>query len=240
MGPLKIFLTVVVFLIFFTNLPRHSKAEVSWHSWDVQHVFVPVGFDDNDNVQVVLDGVLWNSCMVVADPAIDYRLEDGIVAIQPRAMNDGSVCRPREDAVAQTVDLGILPFGDFDILLPDGNSFPLLVAESDNAGPDDHLFGLVDYAWPSTYLDRDGNLALRVELDGYLSDTCQRWDEIEVDFKNGVYVVQPKLYLVDGPCVEVMQEFDVFAELPLPPDAGRYLLHVRSYDGKSLNKVFEF
>jgi len=55
--------------IYFMNLPK-ARAQTQFERIEVPvgHVFVPaVGYDDNDNIEIMFDGILPNGCYAVSD-----------------------------------------------------------------------------------------------------------------------------------------------------------------------------
>ena len=114
---------------------------------DADYLFVPEGFDDNDNVQVVLDGWLNSSCDVAMKPEVKMNLEDGIIEVNARAQKGNHICMPVLIRYTAIADLGVLPMGEYNILSNNGAMMEnLIVEEATSAGPDEYMYARVDEA----------------------------------------------------------------------------------------------
>lgn len=202
-----------------------------------QRVFVPTGFDDNDDVEIVVDGVFSNSCyrLVKGEATIDAERRE--VVLHPRARVASGMCLPILVPYTYVFEVGKLPAGLFTIRTGDAVADKTLsVAEATSAGPDDELYAAIDNA---TVEQRpDGKF--QVVLEGTYTSTCMRWKGAQVVHKDPeVLEVMPVVQIVPGAgCRDVTYPFKGVA-VPLPDvPPGRFLLHVRSMHGGSLNRVF--
>ena len=205
-------------------------------------VFTPEGFDDNDNAQVVLDGWLPTSCHQLADPEVKIDAENLMIQVAAQATKEGTFCLPRATRFTQVVDLGILPYGDYDIVTNNGQlTEPLLVAEADKAGPDDYQYPKIDKAYADFAPEYRQVTASRwaVVIEGEYLNSCQEIAEIVVTDSGDTVEVQPILRSTEAiTCLPVVTPFVTRAPLPDYATQGRYLLHVRGFDGTAANSVF--
>ena len=109
--------------------------------------YVPIGFDDNDNIQVTVDGYFSNSCYKVGPTAVKFAAPN--IIVQQYAYKYSGMCLQIIVPFHQTVNLGILKSGTYHIV--DGSSgtrlgaLPVTVAKSSSA--DDYLYAPVSDAF---------------------------------------------------------------------------------------------
>ena len=197
-------------------------------------VFVPMGFDDNDEVVVTLDGYLPNSCYKVVEALVTSDLATKTITIQQQAKYVGGTCLMALVPYTTSVKLGVLPEGEFKIVSNRGNmTEPLKVERSANAGPDDFLYAPVD----NVYIQRIQGGGTVATIEGRFTNTCMRWKEHKIFYTGRTIQLLPIIEVGDQNCEEREVQFSqVIPIADLQP--GRYLLHVRSLNGLSLNNVF--
>lgn len=206
-------------------------------------VFAPQGFDNNDNSQLVLYGLLPDSCFrlgpaeFVVDPvASQVRLKSQVYSYQ------SDWCLPIITPFTQTVDLGILPASSFEILVEDelgkNHKMGLLpVQASANAGPDDFLYGQVDDASFVPYGVGGGLLTIR----GTLGGSCLAISEVKVFYHEAaksIEVLPIAARLPQDECNRALPNFETQVEIRNAWN-GSTLLHLRSQNGQSVNQVVQ-
>ena len=200
-----------------------------------QEVFVPKGFDDNDQVVVVLDGYLPNSCYQLDSVSQSIDVATKTITLQQMARVYPGQCLMALVPFTTEVKLGILSNGQYKIATNRGNfEVSLNVAAATNAGPDDHLYAPVEHAWIQKA--QDGSLS--AVLEGRFTNTCMAFDEVQVIYSGKAIEVLPIMKMDDRPdCAEQQVPYQKVQALSylLP---GRYLLHVRSLNGQAVNTVF--
>jgi hypothetical protein len=201
----------------------------------VQDIFVPKGFDDNDQTVVVLDGYLPNSCYQIDSVVQTIDEVTKIISLQQMARVYPGPCLMALVPFSSEVKLGILSMGDYRIMTNRGNlESTLNVALSTNAGPDDFLYAPVDRAW----IEKTDDGSLTAILEGRFTNTCLGFEEIRVIYSGKTIELLPIIRFNDtGDCVEQEVPFRKIHPMSflLP---GRYLLHVRSLNGQAINSVF--
>lgn len=202
-------------------------------------LFVPGGFDSNDQVQVTLDGYLPNSCYKIADPRIEY--DDSsktftVTAIANNFESDTVVCGTYEVPYTVTANLGQVKEGQYQIVTKGGASRTLNVKRSSGIGPDDFLYAPVDHVHIDVSLTRK---EITASLEGRFTNSCMRWQDIKAIDEGESVVLLPVISVEDrGDCRDrEMQYKAMTVKLPWR-QPGRYLLHVRGLSGVAINSVF--
>jgi hypothetical protein len=211
----------------------------------VDKVFVPSGFDDNDDVEVIVHGSFPNTCYKTGPVTGKVDASTGVVTVDVKAyLYQGERCAQMLVPFTQSVRLGAVPAGQYRIKVADrpaAATVPLVVATAQTSSPDDYLYApvalvAVDEAGP-------GEIAVRIEGDyPYMLQGCMVLREVRTYMSPGqTLVVMPIAEIVvdDVQCAAqaANRRFAVSKTIgALPPDD--YLVHVRVLDGNSLNRYF--
>jgi hypothetical protein len=241
---------VLATMIFASASPAIS-AEPLEREIAVKAVFVPgEGYDDNDNVEIVIDGSLPNACFTLGRTETSVS-EDMVITVRQFALRQADrVCIESELSdfalipvpFSKDVALGNLSKGNYTINYKTGNtvtaSATFGVAEAPTETIDNMAYAPVSDAYvPAGFLV---NAAGKAKITGYLTSSCMQLDTFDVarDPANGVIVVLPRVkQRLQGACLQYIRPFE--KEIDIGNFAeGRYLLHVRSMNGKSVNRVF--
>ncbi len=202
----------------------------------VSDVFIPQGFDDNDNAQVVVEGYFPNTCYKIGPVKVEKR--ENKIKITPQAYFYHGTCLQVMVHYVQEINLGLLKFGKYILDIP--SDYPertriLSIAQSTNPGPDDYLYAPIESA---RVLSKE---TPTVRLQGVFSNSCMSLDRVMVHPEPGrvVAVLPIAKYDNSGVCAEVLKPFhkDIRIEAPL---TGRTLLHVRSLNGSAVNVIEDF
>lgn len=201
-------------------------------------LFTPTGFDDNDEVTVVLDGYLPDPCHRLTEPQVVKADGAKMISVQARALLFPGVCPDVIVPFTQVVKLGRLEKGNYVVRTVDGRQTSRMPVEpAQYPYPDDYLYAPVDRAT----VEIKGHDYTAI-LEGRLTNTCLKLRTPLVKPTGKTVQVLPIMDLVDGPtfnCKRTEAPFRLEVKLPEPPKAGRYLLHVRSLNGQGINEVFE-
>jgi hypothetical protein len=203
----------------------------------VDNVFVPNGFDSNDNSEVIITGLLPNLCHKNAQAKVRM-LDGGNIDIQVKGMKYDSsnpYCPEMVVPFMEKVELGVLNKGLYNITVNGKSIFEyqsqIEIAESSSNSIDEDVYARVDR------VDQDDSRV--VVLKGYNPSDCYELDEIKVlDNKKDVYSVLPKMKKVSSFCPMKMMPFAYEFEVPAKLKADRVLIHVRAMDGNSVNSLF--
>jgi len=228
--------------------PSYEKIEMP-----VGHVFIaPQGFDDNDNIEFVIDGVFPNGCYQVASDStqVDAANKHVITHLFANHRTDGPCGNAAATlpasllaAVPYTleVSVGQLPAGMWQITysrpnLPDGVR-PFQVDRAKVASIDDVPYAAISSVWIPDSVR--GDLPVTAELIGSLTSSCSFLQpEVLVNQIDDVFVVRQSLgFKANVLCSLVMLPFQKTIQLGTP-GAGRFLIHARSMNGRAVNRVF--
>ena len=254
------FNSILTILMASAALLVSSSSQARMLSDDADLVEVPAdvalapkeGFDDNDMIQVVLHGMLPNVCYQLDGNRVE-RLSDGkTIKIHQfaRRTKDG-VCADQSTlpehmkmAVPYTteVNLGQLKLGNyqFDYLGIDGEfkEGSLNVAGATSPTIDSFPYAAVTNAQSNEVVSSMDEVKVRINI--VLNSSCVELDDnIRVTKLDDVWVVQPLLKVKEGiMCIQVLRPIE--RNLNLGKTApGHHLIHVRSMNGKAVNKMIE-
>ncbi|MBI4043094.1 MAG: hypothetical protein HY391_06440 [Deltaproteobacteria bacterium] len=200
----------------------------------VSDVFVPQGFDDNDNAEVVLHGYFPNTCYRIGPTKVFKEEETKTIIVSAQSYYVPGICLQVMRHYWQSVSLGILEKGSYRIKIEQVRStIPTLpVVKSSNSGPDDFLYAPVHEV---ALADTDLHL---LTLKGIFKNDCMTLKEVRVvEEPTRVLAVLPIAHYKDnGNCKSADIPFTASVELK-PSQEGLYLIHVRSLNGMSFNRV---
>ena len=217
----------------------------------VGHVFVPAqGYDDNDNVEIVFDGIIPNGCYSVADYSanVDPKTKQIVPHLFANHRTD-SFCQDETHLskslippVPYTLDvaLGSLGKGDYKIVYSHPglplSVRPFSVDKAKMATVDDMPYAAVSSIWIPDSVR--GDLSISAELVGSLTSSCSKLSSVTVKRLDDVFVILPALSFTQNlMCSLIMVPVQQTVDLGTPGE-GRYLIHTRSMSGHSVNRTF--
>lgn len=216
----------------------------------VDQAFLPQGFDDNDSVQIVLDGALTDAChqigMVRRVPSAETRADE-IVIEQLAQVRVGGMCAEVMVPFTTVLNLGVLPQREYQIkILKKRGGMQLLgtlpVVHS-NSATDDHLYLPVSGAELISARQVGDNTEVRLRLRGTFKNSCMEFERAEFPVSArhnpsaAVVDVLPILRLSSTGCSVVHRPFDIEVTGTIPAVHGRVLFHVRSMSGQAVHVV---
>jgi hypothetical protein len=201
-----------------------------------QSTFIPGGFDDNDNSQVVIAGKLKNTCYKAAPAKVQVDHSSKTVFVENSAYKySGCFCAQVEVPYTHTLDLGVLPRGQYNIVTTEGDRMRsqgvLNIGLSLSSSPDDHLYAPVS---DLHFEPRLGSDRSTVTLRGRFTSDCMRIVEDRVTYRPDSKIVEllPIVEVSEGPhCQSVSVPFEHEIQVRTPW-AGSTLLYVRSLSGQ--------
>ena len=235
----KIFLSIL-FMSFFAQMgftAEPNKPELVGVA--SEHVFIPSGFDDNDNAQIVISGNLPNSCYRVADPVMKVNHRQKKVYIKPQAyVYPSSWCLQMLVPFTQTLNLGVLNASSYEVIEVgprdhQNSQGKMSIKKSMSANADDFLYASVKSASVSK---ESGKNILR--LTGTLSSSCMHLKEVKV-IHQVKYVIEilPMTEMSGADvCDQRVYPFETLVELP-QVNSDAVLIHIRTLNGQSVNLV---
>ncbi len=218
----------------------------------IEELMAPaMGYDDNDNIQVVVHGSLPNACYNVGKTEFEY-VDPQTVLVKQFAIKklDGICAEERlipehmKVIVPYTSELsmGRMSAADYRFIYIDSQgekkTRPLNVKVADLPAVDDFNYALVtNESFSDVYFAQQ---EVKVTLTGVLNSSCTELDEgFKVQKEDDVFVIMPMLKVKkDQFCAQVLRPFSKVVNLGKLP-VGHYLVHTRSMNGRSVNRVFQ-
>lgn len=202
----------------------------------VDHLFVPKGFDNNDNVEVIVTGKFPNPCFI--RNKVDVKVSDDLVDVTITSLKRDDVsCDNLKVPYRETVTIGSLQSGDYKVRVNGKLEDKLEVAMSTSSSVDENLYAAVDYV----ELGFTGGLAGDAMIVAHTVSSCLEFDRVDL-ISNGkdTYSIMPILKRRQGECPEKRD----FLQIPVKFDVNALkndsiLLFVRSMDGKSAHALVE-
>lgn len=208
----------------------------------VEAIFVPSGFDDNDNVEVVIHGTFPDGCHRVGSAKADVDKAKRRITISATSIVDqNEYCVQSLTPFIQPVSLGNLDEGSYQVVYAKNPEVmeSLAVDRRKTESPDDYLFATVENA----YIDVNRETGKQsLKLQGHFPHYfigCMVIREVRVVRDPvDVLVVQPIAEVVNtdvcaSQAADRSYEYTVGLQEPFQ---GEGLLHVRTINGTSLNR----
>lgn len=231
---MKIF-RLMIYLSLFLNGVAQATQPPTLVDIGLSRAYLPVGFDDNDRVQVVVSGSFNNACYKVGPHSVEVKATEKTILVHQQAYHYGGMCLQVVVNFNQVIELGILKSGTYTVIDAVTHEklgvLPVKVASQPTS--DDYLYAPVSIA----YINEDQNA---IVLQGAFTDSCTRIKDVLVDYQAHVIVVQPIVEQRKGPDCRggdfpFIHKVSLERQLPKP-----YLLHVRSMNGNSINVVIDY
>lgn len=212
----------------------------------VDKIFIPVGFDNNDNVEVIIHGDFTNSCSRISHTSAVLDSKTNVITVSADYLQYGDAaggtqyCAQVMLPYVEVVNLGILDEGDYTVQYKGDTSVTaaLSVAKSKTESPDDFLYAPIENAW----LDQDQATGKQsIVLQGTYPlwfVGCQVMKNIQVENQGEVLVVLPVTEVVDTEACHpgIYDPRFVIRKGLSSKFEGDGLLHVRTMHSHSVNR----
>jgi len=208
----------------------------------VEHLFVPAGFDNNDNVELVVTGHFPNPCY--SRSIVDVDVVGDLINVKVTALvrdEKTSACAQMLVPFKEVVNVGNLQGGQYKVAVNAGSPFELkdglFVEEATSQNQDEHIYAMVDYI----ELGFMGGQTGSAQLVGWKPSDCLELDRVE-------YLSNGKDTLSVLPIMKRVREFCPLKMVPMnidikfDADAFSYqkiLLMSRTIEGRSVNSLVE-
>ena len=199
--------------------------------------YLPDGFDTNDSVEIVGEGLLNNSCYRAANVDVNVNTTEMKIELRPKAYFYDTLCLQVLIPYHQVISLGILNAGHYRVVdmtrkLDLGE---LNVRLATSANPDDFLYAPVSQA----YFKYESGKAY-VTIAGEFTNSCMELTQVLMNVQAKVVTVQPIMEMREGDvCATGMFPFERKIQISGLSPRQRYLLHVRALNGKSVNNLIQ-
>ena len=204
----------------------------------VDHVFVPAGFDNNDNTEVVITGFLPNLCYKI--PKSTVLVTKGKISVSVNATVNQSGLGFCTDVIVpfiEYVNIGTLEKGQYQLMVNEKSNWEkkanLVITEATTKTIDEAVYANV------SEITTPDEGSRKVLLKGYNPSDCFQLKEIVIK-DNGIdtYSILPIMKQVKTFCPKKMLPFTYEFQVPDKLNATKILLHVRVMDGRSVNAFF--
>lgn len=206
----------------------------------VDHLFVPNGFDNNDNVEVVVTGNFPNTCY--SRNKVDVVVKDENINVTVTSLVNGheqkDVCDDKiEIPFMENVTIGNLQAGNYKINVNNKLQENLNVEIASSRSVDSHLYALINYI----ELGFTGGLSGDAVLVGRIQESCLNLDSVEY-LSNGkdTLSILPIMKKVSDECTGERKYLEVPVKFkPRAFSSDKVLLFVRTMDGKSVSSLVD-
>jgi hypothetical protein len=211
-----------------TTLP--SKINITYGK-----VYLPDGFDTNDQVQVVGEGMFSHLCYRSAPNLVTVDYHSKTIYVGPAAYLFSGFCLQVVLPFNKVLDVGIVEEpGTYKIVQTTDHRVmgEIRIKAANRAEPDDYLYAPISQAY--FHVEAGQNQIL---LSGDFPNSCMSFKEIRINAQPDVIVVQPIIEMSNTQaCKDGVFPFEKKFDLG-KFKAGRYLLHVRSMNGRAVNTL---
>lgn len=239
----RIFILVSFLMYIYTAVVQAytvlgASSEPVQQSSSYHTSYIPHGFDTNDQTQIVAEGSFTNSCFRPAGYAVNVDHKTKEIKVTPKAYRYSGYCLMMIVDYSEVIDLGLLKVGQYSILQNTGEQEryfgEISVRAATNSEADDYVYAPIDQAY---YEKQNGKN--EITLTGNFTNSCMKMADVMVSPKDNVIVVQP-ISEVDktASCKDGRFPFKETVDLNVN-QKGRFLLHVRSINSKSINKLID-
>lgn len=206
----------------------------------VDHLYVPAGFDNNDNVEVVVAGHFPTTCY--SRNRVFVKVSGDVIDVKINAYHNRdatSKCITMVVPFSEVVTIGNLQAGGYTIKVNDGMKKSLkdriTVSESRSNSMDEFIYAQVDYI----DLGFTGGLGGSAFLHAQLSSPCLEFDRVEY-LSNGkdTISIMPIMKQISDFCPMKMVPYQIPLKYEIDSiPSEKVLLFSRSIDGKSISTI---
>ena len=211
----------------------------------LSRIYIPNGFDDNDNTEVVIQGKLTSTCYHSGDTKVSIDAKTKNITVDADVLfYPDTFCIQSITPYIQEVKTGILDKGTYKVSYVNDPSVheTFEVKARTTESPDDFLYAPVKNAFVEVNYST-GKQVLKLQgTFPHMFDGCMVIKDVRVNMEQvDVLVVLPIAEIVHGAICDQQpadRSFQVTKGLSRPFE-GEGLLHVRTLDGKSLNRFLD-
>ena len=203
----------------------------------INNLYIPKGFDSNDNIELILSGSLPNLCF--KQPQSKFKIVDKKIFVEVKAYHfesEDPFCPEVLVSFMEPLKVGLLESGNYEVVVNEGTEHEFIsslnVDEASNETSDNFIYANVDSIEKKDF-------SREIILKGVNPSSCFQLDQIIV-LDNGVdtYIVLPTLKKVQENCEPNPVRFSYKVTLPHVLDIQTVLIHVRSMNGNSVNSLY--
>jgi hypothetical protein len=226
-----------IYLLCLVLTPLFCFSENEEVVINVDNIFIPKGFDSNDDSEITLTGYLPNTCYVRAKAKTDIVGEKIAIEVSATKVNDRN-CIMAVVPFILPVKLGVLKTGTHDISVNTFMNSKITIAQPGSSKIDNF-----NYANITSVEKVDSTSVL---LTGFHPSSCMEFDKVIMEFndKNDTLSVMPiiKQNPLHTICDRRAVPFSYVVEIPKVDQRAakdKVLVHVRKLDGNAVNILLE-
>jgi hypothetical protein len=211
--------------------------------------YIPSGFDDNDITEIVIDGLFPNTCYQVGATDVFVDHDQRLITIGNEAVEaKNQICLMWLVHYQKTIPLGRLNVGQYEVRFKSGDKTEsygrVNVAKAKKISADDFLYAPVSDAYfvRGKKQAESEPLTHSMVLVGRRTSTCMRLKEprIVTEASPRVIEILPLAEMIaERECKEINEPFEMRVELKDLRPNEKYLIHIRSLNGQSVNRLVE-
>lgn len=205
----------------------------------VDNLFVPQGYDDNDIIEVVISGTFGDSCHQVGDPIVKIDKATRTVTIAAIGYRElGVMCVQMLSPYTYVVRIGRMGEGEYVFKIANNKKIEkrMSVKKATIETVDDFLYPPIDFAEILPGPDGEARVLLKGRYPE-MKKGCMKLADALIDLQSSdTMVIQPKATIIEDTSVGCEQSFEAIYQLPYAL-AGKVLLHVRTSNGQSYNRL---
>lgn len=203
----------------------------------VDHIFVPLGFDSNDEVEIVVSGVLPSPCYEA--PKVKFAIDGQKIGLTAYAKykGEGRICPRVVVPYSKRVEIGQLAHGVYSVFFKNSRRSSeverLLVKKAPKMSVDNFY-----YANVSETTIRPSKKTVKVDY--YRMNDCMRFDRLHPVFngRDVVSLLPIMAFEQKDKCKAIHSLESVIWKIPDGLVGKTFLIHTRSMAGQSLNKIY--
>lgn len=223
-------LTILGFLSLTSSIAYSSTMKMV----PIDHIYIPQGFDSNDNVEIVVTGYLPNLCYKSPKALVQIRERNIFVTIKSIFFkNSNPYCPEMIVPFNKTVDIGALDKGKYNIIINKNTEYEKI----DDIRIKTPLNNSVDnyqYAYVQEIQKKKNTIILK----GYNPSDCYALGQVQYISNNeDVYSILPRMKKVREFCPMKLVPFTISWKIPNELDSKKILIHVRTLNGNSVNRI---
>lgn len=202
----------------------------------VDHLFIPTGFDNNDNVEVFVSGKFPNSCY--SRNKVEVNVQEDTIKINVTALlnSESEKCEDYKVSYLEDVTIGNLQAGEYKVIVNNKISEKLAIAETRSTSVDDYIYGEVDYI----ELGFTGGLNGEVALVGRTADCIVLDRVVTIDNGKDTLSILPIMKIASNSCAKQKVLFTIPVIFDQTKFKGeKILLYVKTMDGKSVTSLLQ-
>jgi hypothetical protein len=207
----------------------------------VDHVFVPHGFDNNDQVEVIVTGKFPNPCYVRNKSEVTVKDDVINIKITSLSMDDPAYtkCEPLKIPFTEVVNIGNIQGGIYKLVVNQGGKYEktetLAVGSANSESVDDNIYAMVEYVETGFTGGASGDAILVAQS----PSPCLVFDRVDYLSNNkDALSILPIMKRISSHCPEKSERL----EIPVKFDSTKFkskqiLLFVRTIEGRSVHTI---